>query len=599
MTLRTTVLGSRLTFNALAGHADFATSAAGFLSRVSLAGCGTPPATEVDLASASTAAARTTLARDLGRTLLADVVASRPDVVVLDALEERWPLIALPSGAVVTASPELRALGAPPGEQVPFGSDRHFGLWEAGWESAVAVFDSVGLRDRLVLHRALLPTEDETGAPLEGSAELRRANEFLTRVYRRMQEDLPWRRVVALPPAAARAAASDGATADPLALGGAGAAELAHRVLTAASAPGSADGDPGGLVLHGDLSRAEEDRSLVVLLDDLCHEDGAAPRAAVAAQGWLMQKAAPWFSLPVRGGVTTAAAAAALAELSEATRRDLLLVGGEGAGFEALRLAGLLGDTASALAWNPETGPGSQPEVDGGATTERIESLVVGRRALVLQGSEDPRLHSFFLPLVRRTPGAGPGPLLYGVGDDHAALVLRWPQDGEDIPPAVLLLVLDALRRGGRPRAVLAALQRRLASGPRSAVARASHPAPETGPTAGKTRTAESAEAPVADEQGPVGGVSAGLAIRGAGHGQVRIDWDLAELSGGRAAGADFSIEADGLTEATVEDAVPPLIVQAIGDGGTWRLDFWDGHGRTVGAVRFDGRARRLDPLTS
>jgi hypothetical protein len=47
--------------------------------------------------------ARTTLTRDLGRTLLADVVVSQPDVVVLDALEERWPLVVLPSGAVVAS----------------------------------------------------------------------------------------------------------------------------------------------------------------------------------------------------------------------------------------------------------------------------------------------------------------------------------------------------------------------------------------------------------------------------------------------------------------------------------------------------------------
>lgn len=462
------------------------------------------------------------------------------------------------------------------------------------------MFDSVGLRDRLVLHRALLPTEDETGAPLEGSAELRRANEFLTRVYRRMQEDLPWRRVVALPPAAARAAASDGATADPLALGGAGAAELAHRVLTAASAPGSADGDPGGLVLHGDLSRAEEDRSLVVLLDDLCHEDGAAPRAAVAAQGWLTQRAVPWFSLTVRGGQTAVSEAAAeLAELSEATGRDLLLVGGGGAGYEALRLAGRLGDAASALAWNPDAGPEPQDEEGDGASTERVDSLVAGRRALVLQGSEDPRLQSTLMPVVQRTPGAGPGPLLYGVGDGHAALVLRWPGGEDDIPPAVLLLVLDALRRGGRPRAVLSALQRRLASGPPAAVAHAPGAVPEARSSPEERTGPEPAEAPVVDEPGPAEGASAGLAVRGTDDGRVRVDWDLAELSDGRAAGADFSIEADGLTAATVEDAVPPLIVQPLGDGGSWRLDLRDGRGRTVGAVRFDGRARRLEPSTS
>ena len=170
MTLRTTVLGSRLTFNALSRHPDFVTSTAGFLSRVSLAGCGTPPVAEVDLASVPTPA-RTMLTRDLDRTLLADVVVSQPDVVVLDALEERWPLVVLPSGAVVTASPELGRLGKVAGERVPFGSDRHFALWEAGWERALLVFESVGLRDRLVLHRVLLPTQDEAGDVLAGAAD--------------------------------------------------------------------------------------------------------------------------------------------------------------------------------------------------------------------------------------------------------------------------------------------------------------------------------------------------------------------------------------------------------------------------------------------
>ncbi|KWW40530.1 hypothetical protein AU359_01126 [Micrococcus luteus] len=600
MTLRTTVLGSRLTFNALSRHPDFVTSTAGFLSRVSLAGCGTPPVAEVDLASVPTPA-RTMLTRDLDRTLLADVVVSQPDVVVLDALEERWPLVVLPSGAVVTASPELGRLGKVAGERVPFGSDRHFALWEAGWERALLVFESVGLRDRLVLHRVLLPTQDEAGDVLAGAAERHRANQFLARVYGRMQEDLPWRRVVALPPAAAHAAASGEGNADPLALSPDSAAELTRRVLTAVeSTSGGVAGRPGGLFLHGDLSRAEEDRSLVVLLDGLHHEDGAAPRAVVAAQGWLTQRAVPWFSLTVRGGQTAVSEAAAeLAELSEATGRDLLLVGGGGAGYEALRLAGRLGDAASALAWNPDAGPEPQDEEGDGASTERVDSLVAGRRALVLQGSEDPRLQSTLMPVVQRTPGAGPGPLLYGVGDGHAALVLRWPGGEDDIPPAVLLLVLDALRRGGRPRAVLSALQRRLASGPPAAVAHAPGAVPEARSSPEEMTGPEPAEAPVVDEPGPAEGASAGLAVRGADDGRVRVDWDLAELSDGRAAGADFSIEADGLTEATVEDAVPPLIVQPLGDDGSWRLDLRDGRGRAVGSVRFDRRARRLEPPTS
>ncbi|WP_419404147.1 DUF6270 domain-containing protein, partial [Micrococcus sp. F3Y] len=233
MTARIAVVGSALTHSALVADPRLSVPAGHFLARVSMAGLGTPPVEDADLTGVASDFRRELVRRDVDRMLVADLVRLDPDAIVVDVADERFALDVLPSGAVVTVSPEYLE-SAPPQDgrrRVPSGDEEHLALWVAGWRTFLSTLDAVGLRERLILHHGGMAVRTADGTPARHEAAILAAARYADRLADRAAQDLDPARVVRVDDAIRHAAPADDGTADPLALAPAAAAALAAGVV--------------------------------------------------------------------------------------------------------------------------------------------------------------------------------------------------------------------------------------------------------------------------------------------------------------------------------------------------------------------------------
>ncbi|WP_262405015.1 DUF6270 domain-containing protein [Micrococcus aloeverae] len=604
MTIRIAVVGSRQTRNALVIDGRISVPTEGFLPRVSLAGWGTPTDTIVHLEKVSSEFNRRLVRRDTQRTLLADLVAIAPDLIVFDALEERWPLLERQSGAVLTFSPEFREAGDERGRRIETATDEHFDRWAIGWSLAKDELKNAGLLDRCVVHRAFLLVEDDNGSPVPGAEAAARVNAHLSRIYQRIEEDLSPERVIQLPSELSVAAVGTDGWADPLVLAEEGALALvenllalAHKVDPAVAERssirrGSDVADRADLIAFENIDNIPDGYvgSIVVFLDE---DDEVQPSPFMLSRATLLETGAPWASMVLPGGSATVnpdvgeKIESTIREISRVAGRDVLLVSRGRGGFAALRAAEELGSLVSVLIWNPVTSAEWQD-----LTQRSISTFSAAHRALIFQHGAGARLSSDFLPLVRSTQGAGPGPLDYSVDDQHVAVIALWGRDTEPSAQAADIAV-EMLRNGASARTAAEAVSwGSLADSSIDDVGRE-----EGSPIQGHltSEDAASSSAVAVDVRFEAHcparvDASAGLQVTVQEDGQVAIDWDLRRLGSDSAVGVDFTIERDRQATATVENALPPLILSPLALGEIWQIDLWDSHGRSVGLIRINDR---------
>lgn len=278
MTARIAVVGSALTRSALVADPRLSVPAGHFLARVSMAGLGTPPVEDADLAGVASDFRRELVRRDVDRMLVADLVRLDPDAIVVDVADERFAFDVLPSGAVVTVSPEYLE-SAPPQDgrrRVPSGDEEHLALWVAGWRTFLSTLDAVGLRERLILHHGGMAVRTADGTPARHEAAILAAARYADRLADRAAQDLDPARVVRVDDAIRHAALADDGTADPLALAPAAAAALAAGVV--AVLDGRDPWEVDGLV---DVSPDAEPAECAA---PQAHAEPAAPQAPAAPE---------------------------------------------------------------------------------------------------------------------------------------------------------------------------------------------------------------------------------------------------------------------------------------------------------------------------
>lgn len=136
---------------------------------------------------------------DFGKTLRG-VVAQQPfDLLLLDFIDERFPLYRTDDGGVVTISAELGRCGFPgdlPGHTVPAFSEEHFVLFEAGWRNLISVLQRCERLSRLRINAVWWACSTEDGSSFGERMtpeRIARANHYLARLYDRVSRDLePW-----------------------------------------------------------------------------------------------------------------------------------------------------------------------------------------------------------------------------------------------------------------------------------------------------------------------------------------------------------------------------------------------------------------------
>lgn len=374
---------------------------------------------------------------------------------------------------------------------------------------------------------------------------------------------------------------------------------------------GLPDGNHLDLIVRGDLGSIQAQESVVVFLSGaMSKRNGSAP-PFFAGRRVSQKLGIPWVAVSdpgmqlsheillawytgAPGSDAVPATVQALRSISAELDRDLLLVGGSGGGFAALRLAEELGDRASALVWNPQTDileyepaavtrylatiipegtpdhvddrVGAEAKLAAAGVQHRVETMASGARVLILQNASDHHVHRHLLPLLARSGARERDRDLIAVDDSHVARILSWGKGHAVLPVEVTCLAVDAMRRG---------------EGVAKTVA----------------RVEEALGAPHAQglSEAASGGIAEGVAVEPAGAGRVRVSWDLSIVGPSSACTADFAREEGARTVASVENVVSPLIVEGLGEGELWRLDLRDASGRLVGAVRFDARAKKRE----
>lgn len=145
--------------------------------------------------------------RDFGKTLRRAVVEKPYELLLLDFIDERFPLYRTDDGGVVTISAELSRCGFPiglPGRVVAAFGDEHFALWEAGWRSLVMLLDQCGRLPRLRINAVWWATSAKDRSPFDAQVSahvIARANRHLARLYDRVAADITPAQLLRFPPA--------------------------------------------------------------------------------------------------------------------------------------------------------------------------------------------------------------------------------------------------------------------------------------------------------------------------------------------------------------------------------------------------------------
>ena len=170
-----------------------------YYARCSLASLGARP---IEMPSAveniSSRFQKRMVERDIRKDFLNDLAGLQFDVFLLDLVDERLNLYVEPEGRACTLSSELVSSGfrvdSHEGSKYLSGSEEFWRLWEAGWVILVNKLRGLGALDRLLINQVFWSSRTENGSNFEphySSKHIDSANQFLDRMYQRMNADIP------------------------------------------------------------------------------------------------------------------------------------------------------------------------------------------------------------------------------------------------------------------------------------------------------------------------------------------------------------------------------------------------------------------------
>ena len=129
---------------------------------------------------------------DLAKDVAPQLLATQPDVILLDLIDERFHLMEACPGARFTLSVELRkVLGADAKRfrTISSGSAEFMRHWIDGWERLMSALDGRGLRQRLLVNKVFWQLQTEGGNKFDEDL-CGQANEMLGRMYEHQAQDL-------------------------------------------------------------------------------------------------------------------------------------------------------------------------------------------------------------------------------------------------------------------------------------------------------------------------------------------------------------------------------------------------------------------------
>ena len=196
--LRLLIYGSCVSRDALGATPDPRIDLVGYFARSAMASAfASAPVAGVALDGIDSAFQRRMVAADGGKSLAAALTREDFDILLHDPIDERFNLLRLADGTLLTRSPEFTRARDPlqgrATKTIVSGSPEHLALWERGWRRFLSLLDARGLRGALHVNVVWWAVRTASGAdlgPAFPETRIRHANAFLARLYERMAADL-------------------------------------------------------------------------------------------------------------------------------------------------------------------------------------------------------------------------------------------------------------------------------------------------------------------------------------------------------------------------------------------------------------------------
>jgi hypothetical protein len=157
-----------------------------------------PPIPDVEVEKIKSAFQRRMVAIDLNHALPNILRTTDFDLLLFDAIDERFNVYVAPDGGRCTVSNELLSANFDPkkraGQLIRFGSDEHFALWEKGWDALIELLAHQGLLHKLIVNKVYWAQVCEDGSdflPTYTQQRIAEANAALDRLYGYMTKTLP------------------------------------------------------------------------------------------------------------------------------------------------------------------------------------------------------------------------------------------------------------------------------------------------------------------------------------------------------------------------------------------------------------------------
>ena len=129
---------------------------------------------------------------DLNKKLRDILVSSNSDCYIYDPIDERFDILVSENGASCTISNEFLSSGflinSNNNKRIFSGDENFYLLWEIGWSDLVEIFKEKGVLEKLYINKVYWSEIKDDGTEFPNS--IRRANNFLDKLYLRMANDI-------------------------------------------------------------------------------------------------------------------------------------------------------------------------------------------------------------------------------------------------------------------------------------------------------------------------------------------------------------------------------------------------------------------------
>lgn len=152
---------------------------------------------DIDISGIDSSFQRAVVYADLNKEFENFIERGEFDWLIYDPIDERFDLLLFEDDKVCTFSNELRAVYDPTDvgkvRRLKSGTEEFYIRWESGWVALVAQLDRLGKRSSLRINKVFWAGTTAAGndfRPTYDAAGIKRANEFLERIYSRMLTDI-------------------------------------------------------------------------------------------------------------------------------------------------------------------------------------------------------------------------------------------------------------------------------------------------------------------------------------------------------------------------------------------------------------------------